>query len=518
MKRRQFLKTTGLVSTVSIMSTSLLSSCTINRKKPNIVYILADDLGYGELGCYGQKKIKTPNIDKLAKQGMKFTDHYCGSPVCAPSRNVLLTGKHPGHAYIRGNDGWTSRGDVWNFKAVEKNPKLEGQRPIPAEEVTIAELLKGAGYKTACVGKWGLGPAFSEGSPNKQGFDFFFGYNCQRQAHTYYPVHLYKNESRVKLNNKMVPPHTKFDTDLDPYDEASYADFNLTDYAPDLMIDETLRWLDEAQNSPFFLYYPTPLPHLPLQAPKEYVDMYKGKFGKEEPYIKGGYFPCRYPKATYAAMITYMDNQVGQIVEKLKAIGQYDNTLIIFSSDNGATYNVGGAPTDFFNSNGVFGADYGEGKGFTYEGGLRVPMIASWANKIKPGTTSNHISAFWDVMPTLCDTAGVPAPEFTDGISFLPELLGKKNQPKHHHLYWEFSGYKGQQAVRMGKWKAIRKNIRKGNLNIELYNLATDPQESKNIAGDYPEIVKEIKSIMATEHRPATLKNFRMKPLGDDIS
>ncbi len=516
MKRRNFLKTTGVFATTALLSSSLLKNCAIAQKKPNIVYILADDLGYGELGCYGQKIIKTPNIDKIAKNGMKFTDHYSGSPVCAPSRCVLLTGKHGGHAFIRGNDAWGSRGDVWNFKAVEKNPKLEGQYPIPAETVTVAKLLKNQGYKTACIGKWGLGPAFSEGSPNKQGFDFFYGFNCQRQAHTYYPVHLYKNEERVILNNRMIVPGRKFDESLDPLKEESYADYNLNDYAPDFMIKEALNFLDENKNDPFFLYYPTPIPHVPLQVPKKYVDMYRDVFGDEEPYIKGSYFPCRYPKATYAGMITYMDDQVGDIIKKLKEIGQFDNTLIIFASDNGATY-TGGADTQLFKSNGIFGAEYGKGKGFTNEGGLRTPMVASWTGKIKPGTISNHISAFYDVLPTFCELSGQEIPKDTDGISFLPELLGKDNQQKHEFLFWEFSGYQGQQAVRMGKWKALRKNIRKGNMDIELYNLETDPQESNNIANQNLEIIEKIRMIMKKEHSQTEVKSFRMKFLGDEV-
>jgi len=516
MQRREFLKSTGVLATTSIFMTKTLMNCAKKSKKPNIVYILADDLGYGELGCYGQKIIKTPNIDKLAENGMKFSNHYSGSPVCAPSRCVLLTGKHSGHAYIRGNDEWKRDGNVWDFQEVEKNPKLEGQRPIPANTMTIGKLLQNQDYKTACIGKWGLGPAFSEGSPNKQGFDFFYGFNCQRQAHTYYPVHLYKNEERVQLDNKMVPPNTKFDSNLDPYDEASYADFNLQNYAPDLMIKEALNFLDENKNSNFFLYYPTPLPHVPLQVTKKWVDMYKDTFVDEEPYIKGSYFPCRYPNATYAGMISYMDDQVGQIVEKLKEMGQYENTLIIFSSDNGATY-TGGADTQLFDSNGKFGAEYGKGKGFTHEGGIRVPMIASWYKKIKPGSESDHISAFWDVMATLSEVSGGITPDDTDGISFLPELLGK-DQQKHEFLFWDYPEYGGQQAVRMGKWKGMRKNIRKdGNLVIELYNLDNDPKESTNIASSNPEIVEKIRKIMDKEHTQSILKSFRMKALGDEV-
>ncbi len=516
MRRREFLEKSGTALSAFLISGLMMENCSSKRRKPNIIYILADDLGYGELGCYGQKIIKTPNLDRLAKTGMKFTDHYSGSPVCAPSRCVLLTGKHSGHAYIRGNDEMADRGNIWDFEAVAQNPQLEGQRPLRKKDKTMAEYLKTGAYKTACIGKWGLGPAYSEGSPNKQGFDFFYGYNCQRQAHTYYPVHLYRNEERISLNNKLVPPHTKFDTSLDPYDEQSYADFTLNEYAPDLMLAEAIKWLDANQKSPFFLYYPSPLPHLPLQAPKEYVDQYRDIFGDEEPYTEGSYYPCRYPKATYAGMITYLDDQVGKIIEKVKEIGQLENTLIIFSSDNGATY-TGGAATEFFKSNGIFGAKYGDGKGFLNEGGIRVPMIANWPDKISAGTTSNHISAFWDVLPTFCDVADVAIPKNTDGISFLPELLGHDSQKSHEFLYWEFPAYEGQQAVRMGKWKGLRKNIFKGNMAMELYDLQIDPRENNNIAKNHPKIVNKIRGIMEKEHEPAAIKKFHMNELEEDI-
>jgi arylsulfatase len=513
MQRRDFLKKTGLVIGSGLLAGRFVSSSQV-VKKPNIVYILADDLGYGELGVYGQKLIKTPNIDKLAGQGKLFTQHYAGSPVCAPSRCVLLTGKHSGHAYIRGNDEWNARGKVWDFAAAAKDIRLEGQRPLPAGTISLGKLLQKAGYKTACVGKWGLGPAYSEGSPNKQGFDFFFGYNCQRQAHTYYPEHLWKNEKKVLLNNKPVFPGTMLDKGSDPEDEASYADYNLNEYAPALMGKETINFIEDNKDNPFFLYFASPLPHLPLQAPKKYVDRYRKIFGKEKPYPGKYYFPCQYPRATYAAMISYLDEQVGSVVKKLKDIGQYDNTLIIFTSDNGPTY-TGGVDTEFFNSGGIFGHKYGRGKGFTHEGGIRVPMIVAWKGRIEPGSKTTHISAFYDILPTFCDLAGVKAPPDTDGLSFLPLLLGKTRQKEHEFLYWEFPSYKGQQAVRMNKWKGIRKNIFEGNMKIELYDLQKDPAEQHNLADRFPEIVKKIEMIMKREHQPARLPKFKIKQLGD---
>ena len=472
-------------------------------------------MGYGELDCYGQDKIETPAIDKLAESGMMFTQHYSGSPVCAPSRCVLLTGRHSGHAYIRGNHEWSERGDVWSYRSMIRNPALEGQYPLPEGTMTIGTVLQEAGYKTAVVGKWGLGAPGSTGIPGKQGFDFFFGYNCQRQAHTYNPVHLWKNTQRVFTGNDTVAPHTTLPEGSDPYDESAYDDFWLDAYSPDMMFNEISGFIMRNKDRPFFLYWATPIPHLPLQAPPVWVDYYVNKFGDEEPY-KGdkGYFPHRYPHAAYAGMISYLDNQVGSLVQHLKDLGIYENTLIIFSSDNGPSY-TGGTDSPWFNSAGIFKEEYGWVKGFVYEGGIRVPMIASWPVKIKPGTNSDHISAFWDVLPTLAEIGGAQKPDNIDGISFLPTLLGRKDQQKHDYLYWEFPAYKGQQAVRMGNWKAVRKNIFDGDMDIKLYDLEDDPGESKNIAGNYPEIIAVMDSIMKIAHETPELQRFKMLQLGD---
>ena len=492
--------------------------------KPNIIYILADDLGYGELGAYGQTKIETPNIDGLAKEGMLFTQHYSGAPVCAPARAVLLTGKHLGHSIIRGNDEWNTRGekgDVWNYKKVAKDSTLEGQRPLPKNTTTIASILKKAGYKTGMFGKWGLGAPQTESIPTKMGFDYFFGYNCQRQAHTYNPVHLYENEIRYHLTeNDTVAPSTKLLKGEDPYAIESYERYNQPIYSPEISFEKLISFVDSTDKDPFFLYWASPIPHAPLQAPEKWVNYYVDKFGDEEPYTavhnketkNGGYFPSRYPHATYAAMISYLDEKVGDLITHLKETGKYENTLIIFTSDNGPTYN-GGTDSPWFNSGGPFESQYGRGKGFLHEGGIRVPMIASWPGKIKAGSTTNHISAFWDVMSTLNEVAGIQSNTETDGISFYNTITGEGTQENHEYLYWEYPEYYGQVAVRMGKWKILWKNIKKGNKEIELYNLEEDLEEKVNLANEHPEIVAELFNIIRKEHITPQNKAFTMDAL-----
>ncbi|MEL7534418.1 MAG: arylsulfatase [Bacteroidota bacterium] len=482
--------------------------------KPNVIYILADDLGYGELGAYGQSLIETPNLDALAASGMKFTQHYSGAPVCAPARCVLMTGQHTGHAHIRGNDEWKERGKVWDYEAMFENPFLEGQRPLPDSILTVGEIMQSAGYKTAIIGKWGLGAPTTEGVPNKQGFDFFYGYNCQRQAHTLFPMHLWRNEERHLLNNKMVPPHANLAEGADPNDPASYADFRLNEYAPTLMQAEALDFIERHQEEPFFLYYASPLPHVPLQAPEQWVNHYREKFGPEEPHTAKSYFPCQYPRATYAAMISYLDEQVGEMVQKLKELGLYENTLIIFSSDNGPTY-TGGADTPFFDSAQPFKTEYGWGKGFAHEGGIRVPMIAAWPGKIEPASVSTHVSAFQDLLPTLCELTEQVVPAEVDGLSFLSTLRGTPGQVAHDYLYWEFPAYGGQQAVRMGDWKGIRKNLKDSLASMTLYNLAIDSLEQNDLASARPEIVDKITKIMQYAHEEATLERFRIAVLDE---
>lgn len=498
---------------VSLLILIICFSCQSESEpsdQPNIIYILADDLGYGELGVYGQELIETPHIDALAGEGMLFTQHYSGAPVCAPARGSLLTGLHTGHAHVRGNDEWKSRGDVWSFEAMFNDPNLEGQRPLPDSVVTLAEMLQGAGYTTGMVGKWGLGGPMTESVPNSQGFDFFYGYNCQRQAHTYYPTHLWRNTERDTLNNEIVLKGLGITEDQDPNDPANYEMYTQQDYAATLMHKEALQFMDENKDNPYFLYYASPIPHVPLQATEKWVKYYQDKFGPEEPYTGESYYPNRTPRATYAAMISLLDEQVGELVQKLKDQGNYENTLIIFTSDNGPSY-AGGAPTEHFNSAGEFLEGLGRAKGFVYEGGIRVPMIASWPAKIQKGTQTEHISAFYDVMATCADILDIDSP-INDGISFLPTLLGEE-QTNHEYLFWEFTGYQGQQAIRKGDWKAIRKGIQKGDLSIELYNLATDPTEQSNIAANHPEIIKEMEAIFAEQHHTASTEKFRMAAL-----
>lgn len=483
-------------------------------QKPNIIYILADDLGYGELGCYGQTKIETPNIDALAASGIRFTQHYSGAPVCAPARCVLLTGMHSGRAQVRGNDEWRERGEVWDYRAMLADSSLEGQRPMKEGTVTTGTILQSAGYATAIVGKWGLGAPHTESVPNKMGFDYFYGYNCQRQAHTLYPVHLWENDRRVYLRNDTVAPNTKLPPDADPYDPASYAAYNLTDYAPDLMFEKITGFVQNHKDQPFFLYWATPVPHAPLQAPQRWVDYYVKKFGDEEPYLGDkNYFPHRYPRAAYAAMISNLDEQVGKLVQQLKDLGIYDNTLIIFTSDNGPTYN-GGTNSPWFQSAGPFRSEQGFGKGTVYEGGIRVPMIASWPAVIKEGTTTDHISVFYDVLPTLSEVAGAPVPEGVSGLSFLPVLKGKK-APEREYVYWEFPQGDGQMAIRMGNLKAMRLNMRKGNKDWKLFDLSSDIMELDDISAQHPDVIIKVEEIVAREHTLSENPGWRFSVLGE---
>lgn len=512
------------ISEKQLLSLALLGlipfACTDKETElpqPNIIYILADDLGYGDLGAYGQTKIETPNIDAIAEAGILFTQHYTAAPVSAPARSALLTGMHLGHTSIRGNDEWTERGAVWNFKAVEKDWTLEGQRPMPLETVTIADLLKASGYKTAMIGKWGLGAPHTKSIPTEMGFDYFFGYNCQRQAHTYNPVHLYENENRYYLGNDTIAPGTGINKEADPFAIESYQKYDQKMNSATISFEKLMGFVKENKEDPFFLYWASPIPHLPLQAPKKWVDYYVNKFGEEDPYYfkegeRGSYFPVRYPHATYAAMISYLDENIGKLISYLKEEGLYENTLIIFTSDNGPTY-TGGSDSPWFNSGGIFNSEYGRGKGFVYEGGIRIPMVASWPAKIKAGTKTEHISAFWDVMPTLCEIAKTDAPDNIDGISFYNALTNSGDQEVHEYLYWEFPEYQGQVAVRMGKWKIIWKQIKKGNKEIELYNLEEDIQEMNDLSASHPEISAKLIDIIRKEHQTPINETFLIKEI-----
>ena len=503
---------TGMAGIVTASLTGCFNTGSGSDDKPNIIFILADDLGYGDVGVYGQKKIETPNIDRLASAGMMFTQYYSGSPVSAPSRCILLTGKHSGHSQVRGNDEWGERGNVWNYREMIADSTLEGQRPMKTNTVTIAGLLKQGGYKTGMIGKWGLGAPHTESIPTKMGFDYFYGINCQRMAHTYYPVFLYENENRDYLNNDTVAPNTRLPEGADPFDLKSYAPYTLNEYAPDNMFVKLTEFVDKNKDHPFFLYWATPIPHVALQAPVEWVDYYVEKLGDEKPYLgEQNYFPHRYPHAAYAAMVSYFDDQIGNLVQQLKDLGIYENTLIIFTSDNGPAPN-GGSDSPWFESGGPFRCEPGFAKGNVNEAGIRVPMIACWPDRIKPGQISDHAAIAYDVLPTLCDAAGLKKEHDTDGISFLDELTGK-NQKKHDFLYWEFPASGGQQAVIIGNFKAMRKNMNKVNSGFEVYDLEKDPLETTNIAADYPEIVEQAEKISLSEHQTSSTERWKIKML-----
>lgn len=461
-------------------------------RNPNIIFVLADDLGYGDVGAFGQTKIKTPNIDRLAREGMKLTQHYSGNPVCAPSRCVLMTGKHPGHAIVRDN----------------REIKPEGQFPIPDEAMTIAELLKQNGYVTGAFGKWGLGNPASSGNPMKQGFDRFYGYNCQRVAHNLYPTYLYDNDRRVTLDNPEFSSKQSLPQGANPNDPASYKQYSGKDFAPDLYSEQALGFIRENKDKPFFLYYPTIIPHLALQVPDDSLQEYAGMFA-ETPYLGDkGYLPHMTPRAAYAAMISRMDREVGKMMKLIQELDLDEETIFVFTSDNGPSVDgYGGVDSVFFNSNaGMRGY-----KGSVYEGGIRVPTIVRWKGKVKAGSESDRISGFEDWMPTLMELVGAKGKKVKsiDGISLSPTLLGKK-QSERPFLYREFpaANYGGQQSLRVGHWKAVRQQLAsrpnsEPNLHIELYNLKDDPAETQDISAKYPKIVRKMEKMMREQHTPS---------------
>ncbi|HEX5051913.1 MAG TPA: arylsulfatase [Planctomycetota bacterium] len=453
------------------------------QRPPNVVFVMADDLGYRELGCFGQQKIHTPRIDELARDGMRLLHHHAGSPVCAPSRCVLMTGKHPGHAAVRDN----------------KEAQPEGQWPLPAGEKTLGEVLLGAGYHTGAFGKWGLGPFGSSGDPLRRGFERFFGYNCQRHAHSYWPAFLYDDATRVPLaNDPPVPAGGQLGPGDDPRDPASYARFIGKDYAPDHIRDAALAFVRAHAREPFFLYYPSTLPHLALQVPDAETKAYEGSFA-ETPYTGGnGYTPHATPRAAYAAMISRLDSEVGAIVDLLAELGLENDTIVVFTSDNGATHSpVGGTDVDFFASCGELRGR----KGSMYEGGIRVPAIVRWPGHVPKGSESARRTGFEDWLPTLAELCGADAPAGIDGISFAATLRGAP-QPERAFLYREFAGYGGWQAVWVGEHKLVRKDLQK-RVTTELYDLAADPGEATDLVAAEPERVQQLESILAREHVPS---------------
>ncbi|MGL5095887.1 MAG: arylsulfatase, partial [Planctomycetia bacterium] len=421
-------------------------------KPLNVVLIVADDLGWAELGCYGQQKIRTPNIDRIAAEGVKFTQFYSAFPVCAPSRCALMTGRHAGRCAIRNN--------------ADAGP--EGQYPLPAEEVTLAEVLRERGYKTAAVGKWGLGAIDGAGAPHEQGFDLFFGYNNQRHAHNHYPSWLYRN------TQKEAQPGNS---------DAAVGET----YSHDQFEREALVFLEKAKDDPFFLYLPFASPHLALQVPEDSLAEYLGAW--DDPPYKGGhgYQPHRAPRAAYAAMVTRLDRTVGRLMESLTALGVADRTLVLFTSDNGPSFRAGGGDSEFFQSTGGLRGL----KGSVYEGGVRAPLIARLPGRLPAGRTIEFPAAMYDLLPTVCEAVGGETPEGIDGVSLWPALTGASTDPVHDELYWEFAGYGAQQALRWGDWKGVRQNLNKGKLHIELYNLRDDPSEKTDVSARHPTVVAE---------------------------
>jgi arylsulfatase A len=488
-----------LITAVMVLGLSAGASAT----PPNIVLIMADDLGLAELGCTGSAVIETPNIDRLRDRGMLFTEGYSGSTVCAPSRCTLLTGLHTGHSQIRDN------GETPNFTGDPGAPGTEeisgwtappfpegwwgGQRGLEPGTETIATALDRAGYATYMAGKWGLGGPKLGSMPTDLGFDGFIGYLCQRNAHNFYPTYLVEDGEKLVLDGN---------------------DRGLTgaQYSTDLMIDRSRRFIrDHAGKGPFFLYYATPVPHLALQVPDDSLDQYRGRW-EETPYPGGkGYLPNETPRATYAAMVSRFDRNVGLILDELEAAGVADDTIVVVTSDNGSTFGIGGYDMAFFDGT---GGRRGH-KCNLYEGGIRVPFIVSWPGHVASGSSDATPVANWDLMPTLLSLAGADSKAETDGIDLSPVLLGTGEAPVRDHLYWEYHAGGGLQAVRMGRWKGVRNGVhRDPETPVELYDLGADPNETTDVAADHPEVVARIREILSTEHTPSPVPgwNFGAKP------
>jgi arylsulfatase A-like enzyme len=429
--RRQFLGALAAAPAVLRARTS----------KPNILFILADDLGYGDIGCYGQKIVATPNIDRLAAEGIKFTQAYCGSTVCAPSRAALMTGQHTGHTFVRGN----ARLDL---------------RP---QDTTIAEVLKGAGYRTALFGKWGLGTAGNGGVPNRKGFDEFFGFLDQKHAHTQYPTAVWENEREFFLDGNFGPPRK--------------------DYIQDIFNQRALSFIDRQKSGPWFLYLAYTIPHANNELTRQTGNGME--IPSDAPYSDKSW---KQPDKAFAATVHKLDTYVGELMKKLDDLGIAEDTLVFFVSDNGP-HREGGNDPEFFNSNGPLRGI----KRDLYDGGIRTPAITRWKGTIKPGQTSDAVWAFWDVLPTAAELAGVKPPANIDGIFIVPALHGKP-LPEREYLYWEFHENGFSQAVRLNKWKGVRRQQRSN--PIELYDVVADPGESNDVAAQHPDVVKRIERIL----------------------
>ena len=443
----------------------LLTQAAIAQGNPNIIYILLDDAGFGDIGCYGQTHFSTPNIDRLASEGMRFTQHYSGSTVCAPTRCVLMTGLHTGHAWVRGN----------------REVRPEGQAPMPQDVVTVPRLLAKAGYRTGAFGKWGLGAPGSESEPMEH-FQRFYGYNCQREAHTYYPDHLWSDRQRVELDGKT--------------------------YAHDLIMDEALAFIRENKKGPFFTFLPVTIPHAAMHVP----DHYKARFADQFSAYQNDIGKYRGPEVTnpvaaFAGMMTKLDEGIGQLLDLLRELEIDDNTVVMFSSDNGP-HREGGHRPDVFDSNGPFRGH----KRDLYEGGIRVPLLARWPGRIKAGSVSDHLSAHWDMLPTFCQLAGTAVPPGLDGISFLDVLEGGAAPQTHRYLYWEFYEQGGRKAVRFGDWKAVQLGLAKNpDAPIELYNLQSDPGETVNLAKEHRDLVNTARGFLKEAHTDSPLWSFQKR-------
>jgi len=464
--------------------------CHAAAERLSVVFILADDLGWGELGCYGQEKIPTPNLDRLAAEGTRFTQHYSGAPVCAPSRCVLMTGRHLGHAEVRGN-----------LQAKRNFPEFnEGQHPLSEETQTFVQLFRRAGYATGAIGKWGLGPVGSTGDPNRKGFDLFFGYNCQAVAHSYYPSHLWRNAEKITINARPVPGHAK-----QPEGEARMQDWIGETYAPKLMIAEAEKFIAANSERPFLLYLPFIEPHVAMHPPRESVEKFPVEWDSEVYRGQNGYLPHPRPRAAYAAMISDLDSYVGRVLKALETAGVEKRTLVVFTSDNGAThgergdprFHVGGADPKFFHSTGGL-RGY---KGSLYEGGIRVPMIARLPGRIAAGAVKNTPSYFADWFPTLCDAAGLDQPAGLDGESLWPVLTGKdQSLGSRKPMIWVFPEYGGQVAVRIGNFKLVRQNLQRKTPGAwEVYDLSRDSGEAHDLAASNLDLIAEAEALLRRE-------------------
>ncbi|MEM7014020.1 MAG: arylsulfatase [Verrucomicrobiota bacterium] len=437
---------------------ALAAAGAVSAEKPNIIYILADDLGINDFGCYGQKIMKTPRIDQMAAEGMQFFNHYSGSTVCAPTRSCLMTGQHTGKTRVRGN----------------------GPAHLKPKDVTIAEVLKQAGYSTACIGKWGLGEAGSPGVPTKQGFDFFYGYLNQSRAHRFYPDFVWRNEEKIEFPDNPTKREV---------------------YIHDEFTKEGLTWIEERskEDGPFFLYMAYTLSHVDLDVPDDSMKPYLETIEEAGPYVnpkwpERGYRNHPTPRACFAGMTSRLDRDVGRILDQLSKLGITENTLVMFSSDNGPTP-AGGADPDFFDGNGIYRGI----KRDLYEGGIRAPMIAHWPGMIEAGSRTDHISAHWDVLATAAELANVETPKEQTGISFVPTLIGESKQHEHDYLYWEFYERGGKQAIRRGDWKGVRLNRHQTGSDApwEIYNLAEDPSEESDVADANQQLQAEFQRIAA---------------------